>query len=329
MMMIELFKTNGLKIAIDANMKIANFLDVTLNLSNGKYYPYRKPNSELLYINRESNHPPNIIKQLPSMIERRLADLSASETEFLTAKADYEQALKNSGYKEPVRFKKSPPKKRNRSRNIIYFNPPFNSAVSTNIGKVFLSLIDKHFPPHSKYSKIFNRNTVKLSYSCMPNMQEIISSHNKQILQRSTDTTKPCNCRGPCPVGGECRREAVIYKATVKANDQVNHYIGCSETEFKTRWNNHKSSFRHEIYSDKTRLAQHVWQLKSANENFDVSWKIQRKSIPYVNGTRKCDLCLSEKLEIVMSDPRTSLNKRTEIANKCRHRAKFKLTNIK
>ena len=36
----QVFKLNGLKITIDANKKIVNFLDVTLNLTNGSYNPY-------------------------------------------------------------------------------------------------------------------------------------------------------------------------------------------------------------------------------------------------------------------------------------------------
>ena len=169
---IELFKSNGLKITIIMDSCIANFLDVTLNLTSEKYYPYRKPNSELLYIHRESNHPPSITKQLPSMIEKRLAELSIAEAEFNTAKPDYEKALRESGYKNQLRFTKGTKReRRNRSRNIIYFNPPFNVAVTTNVGKAFLSLLDKHFPPHSKYHKLFNRNNVKISYSCLPNMQ--------------------------------------------------------------------------------------------------------------------------------------------------------------
>ena len=163
-------------------------------------------------------------------------------------------------------------------------------------------------------------------------MQSIISSHNKNLLQQNSESNavKPCNCtRAPCPVDGECRRAAVIYKAVVAASSAEKHYIGCSETEFKTRWNNHKSSFKHEIYSDKTRLSQHIWQLKNENVDFDVVWKIQRKSIPYTNGSKRCDLCLSEKLEILRSDPSTTLNKRTEIASKCRHKSKFKLSNFK
>ena len=54
--------------------------------------------------------------------------------------------------------------------------------MSAKIGKIFLSLIDKHFPKHHGYSKIFNRNTVKVSYCCTKNMKNNIQSHNKKIL---------------------------------------------------------------------------------------------------------------------------------------------------
>ena len=62
------FKKQGLNISINTNLKICNFFDVTLNLSDGTYYPYRKPNNETLYIDSNSNHPPTIIKHLPAAI---------------------------------------------------------------------------------------------------------------------------------------------------------------------------------------------------------------------------------------------------------------------
>ena len=68
------FKNHGLKITIQTNLKIVNYLDVTFNLTNGYYYPYRKPNNLPQYINIKSNHPPNIIKQLPASINRRISD---------------------------------------------------------------------------------------------------------------------------------------------------------------------------------------------------------------------------------------------------------------
>ncbi len=61
------FEQFGLKITAEANLHVVNyFLDVTFDPNNGKFKPYRKPNDDPLYINRHSNHPPSIIKQLPT-----------------------------------------------------------------------------------------------------------------------------------------------------------------------------------------------------------------------------------------------------------------------
>ena len=49
-------------------MKIVNYLDVTFNFNDqkiGTYQSYQKPNNIIHYIHVESNHPPNIIKQIP------------------------------------------------------------------------------------------------------------------------------------------------------------------------------------------------------------------------------------------------------------------------
>ena len=92
------FKTYGLNITIQTNMKIVNYLDVTFDLTKGTYCPYRKPNDEPQYINTKSNHPPNIIKQLPASINRRISANSCNEHEFNKAKPIYETALKASGF---------------------------------------------------------------------------------------------------------------------------------------------------------------------------------------------------------------------------------------
>ena len=63
---------------------------------------------------------------------------------------------------------------RNRARNITWFNPLYSQNVKTNIGKTFLNLVKKHFPRDHKLYKIFNRNTLKLSYSCMSSMYRLI-----------------------------------------------------------------------------------------------------------------------------------------------------------
>ena len=70
---ICLFKSHGLTITIHTKLRIVNFLDVTLNLAEETFAPYRKPNSEPLYINVKSNHPPDVIKQLPKSVSKRLS----------------------------------------------------------------------------------------------------------------------------------------------------------------------------------------------------------------------------------------------------------------
>ena len=130
-----------------------NFLVVTLDLRTSTYQPYRKPNDHPLYINTSSNHPLNIIRQLPSNIGKRISEISSSEEIFDRAATYYNDALKASRYKEKVRYETETANNytsAKRKRKIIWFNPPFSMNVKTNVAKNFLQLIDKHFPPEHK-----------------------------------------------------------------------------------------------------------------------------------------------------------------------------------
>ena len=79
-------------------MKSTNFLDITFNLSNRTYQPYREPNDVPLYINKRSNHPPAILKQLPMSINKRISNLSCNQETFETAAPIYENALRHSNF---------------------------------------------------------------------------------------------------------------------------------------------------------------------------------------------------------------------------------------
>ena len=70
---VKIFKESGLSITIECNLKSVDFLDITFDLVNNTYKPYRKPNNEPQYINKQSNHPPNVLKQLPKLIEKRVS----------------------------------------------------------------------------------------------------------------------------------------------------------------------------------------------------------------------------------------------------------------
>ena len=117
---IKTFKDIGFDIEIETNLKQVNFLDITFNLDNGIYKPYKKPNDKLAYINVSSNHPPQVIKQLPTSLSKRLSDNSTNETIFNEAKVEYEKALKNSGYKENLIYAAKKQTKRKRKRNIVW-----------------------------------------------------------------------------------------------------------------------------------------------------------------------------------------------------------------
>ena len=52
----KLFKEKDLDIAVQCNLKITNYLDITLNLNDSSYHPYRKPTEETKYIHVSSGH---------------------------------------------------------------------------------------------------------------------------------------------------------------------------------------------------------------------------------------------------------------------------------
>ena len=328
---IRAVKELGLRITIEVNLKVVNFLDVTLNLNNGRYHPYRKPNDNPLYINKLSNHPPRILENLPAAISKRVSDISCDQQAFSDAAPMYEQALVASGFQGKLRFTQQSmnTKKRKRQRNVIWFNPPFSKSVSTNVARRFLQLVSKHFPKASKLHKIFNRNTLKVSYSCMPNMASIISTNNR-MLCREPEPTRPCNCRAKdkCPLDGKCQTDCIVYKAVVTNNTTgaSREYIGLTEPPFKQRYANHLTSIRHEKYENSTELSKYVWELKRRQEDFSVKWRICNRARPYNNQSKRCDLCLTEKLRIMTSDKSTNLNKKSELVSKCRHANKFCLS---
>ena len=317
------------KITIQTNMKIVNYLDVTLNLQNGKFY--RQPTNP--YINAKSNHPPPIIKQLPAAISRRISTISYDAEEFEKASQPYNDALESSGFKEKLKFisdGNQSPTTRNRARNIIWFNPHYSESVHTNIGGTFLHLIKKHFPRSHTLRTLFNRNTVKVSYSCTRNMAIIIKSHNAKITTTPETNQANCNCRNKqeCPLDSKCLSKSIVYKATVTTDtNEEKLYIGITEHTFKSRYNNHKMSLKHHTHD--TVLSKYIWDLKDNNIKHSIKHSVLKRSVPYKGGSTRCNLCLAEKLSILTAEKSSLLNKKSELITKCRHENKFLAANYK
>ena len=131
--------------------------------------------------------------------------------------------------------------------NIVYYNPPYNSAVKTRIGSEFLRIVQRHFG-HERKDKlhtIFNKHTMKLSYSCTKNLGAIFSAHNARALQDSIKkpqkNVKECNClksrKEDCPMKGKCQHQdrGVVYRATATADDGVIKTYTGSTDNFKKK----------------------------------------------------------------------------------------------
>ena len=182
----KIFRENDLTIVIKCNIKVAEYLDVTLNFINNTYESFSKHNNEINYIYKESNHPPSIIKQVSFSVDPRLSSLSSIEKIFNESTPIYQEAVKKPGCNYRLKYQNNTSKttsKQQRKIKIIWFNPPYSMNVATNLGRYFLNLVNKHFPRHHKFSKTFNRNNTKISYSCMSNMKSRMNIHNKTVTK--------------------------------------------------------------------------------------------------------------------------------------------------
>ena len=207
-------------------------------------------------------------------------------------------ALNESGYKTTLTYTKTTDvNNRNRARNIIRFNPPYSQNVKTNIGKTFVKLVKKSFPRGPKLYKIFNRNTLKLSYSCMSSISSVIKQHNNRVLSIIENVDRLCNCRNKenCPLDGKCLQTCIVYKADVMTNKDSHIYYGAGDGEFKSRYNNHTNSFRYRHHEQDTELSKHIWKIQDKGINFKVKWSVTVYASTHRCGSRRCELCLTEK----------------------------------
>ena len=144
--------------------------------------------------------------------------------------------------------------------------------MKTNIGTCFFRLMNKHFLLEHKVHKVFNRNTLKLSYFCMPNLKSLLSNHNPNILKdQPQSTAKNCNClkKEDCSMNGLYLTESLLYYATITTGKEnyTKLYKRICETTFKKRYGNHKKSFNVPTYKNDTKLSTQYSGLKTKQLN--------------------------------------------------------------
>ena len=89
------------------------------------------------------------------------------------------------GYKVKLTYNPDPVRKsKKRCRNITWFNPPYNLDVKTNIAAKFLRMVRRHFPKEHTVNKIFNLNTLKVSYSMTRNIKKYIAKHYNTVIKK-------------------------------------------------------------------------------------------------------------------------------------------------
>ena len=135
-------------------------------------------------------------------------------------------------------------------------------------------------------------------------MANIIKSHNQKILNKNNEASneKKCNCgnKSLCPLDGVCLTKNIIYEATVTTTSgNKRTYIGMTEHEFKTRYNNHKLSFKDRKHSHNTVLSKYIWDLKDGNIDYIINWRIIKRASAYKGNPSCCNQCIAEKLCIL------------------------------
>ena len=195
-----------------------------------------------------------------------------------------------------------------------------------------MSLTDKHFPSHHKLHKLFNRNIVKISYSCLPNIKSIINAHNRKILYPSpTIGRRTCHCINipQCPQQQKYLSDNILYQGNINPigeSSETKVYYGICETTFKLRYANHKKSFNHRSRKSDTELSNKIWKTKSNKHSVNTTREILGRHQTYNTSSERCSLCLNEKLKIALHRNNNMRNKRTEILNKSRQKNKYALT---
>ena len=105
--------------------------------------------------------------------------------------------------------------------------------------------------------------------------------------------------------GRELSVNDVAYKCDVTRPLTKKLHPRFAEGEWKSHFYNHKLSFKHKRYSNKTTLPSYMWHLKR-----NLKWSVLRCVPPYSNILKKCLLCLYGNLKIV------TYGKQKELSNK-------------
>ena len=107
-----------------------------------------------------------------------------------------------------------------------------------------------------------------------------------------------------------------MYKANVQTDDDVqNEYTGLTAMSFKQHFYNHQKSMRDHKCRNSTTLSKYVRSVKDSRVGYKMKCSIHRRAAAHRNISKKCNLCLAEKLAIIDTDKSKSLNNCSELVS--------------
>ena len=157
--------------------------------------------------------------------------------------------------------------------------------MSTNVGKRFLQPLRHLFARFKKLHKIFNENTVKVSYCCTQNVASTIKSHNTKLINTFIKNILSCNCRKKHEYhfDSKYRTENIVYNYVASVDGYPSKfYLGTAEGDFKQRFYNHRMSFKNEGCSREARLSKYVSEIKKKfKKMLLLKWSIIKSVLAY------------------------------------------------
>ena len=103
---------------------------------------------------------------------------------------------------------------------------------------------------------------------------------------------------------------------TTTSSDRCRGRLGSGTT----RYYNLIKSFKNKRYKNETELSKYIWKLKEKEVEHTITWKKLRQTNTCQRRSGLCNLCIEEKVEILLSKakPSRQLNRRCEVSS-CRH----------
>ena len=113
--------------------------------------------------------------------------------------------------------------------------------------------------------------------------------------------------KNDCPLDGNCFKSGIVYQTVITTPSETFSYIGLTEGKFKTRYGNHKHSFKNPYKKTSTELAKRIWDLIDHSTPYQIAWKIADHGHAATEASKTCDLCTTEKLIILKNRTRTDI----------------------